>query len=431
MSGKGPALKRELSLLEVTLSGVGSILGAGIYVLAGKAAGIAGNLVWLSFVFAGTAAGLSALSYMELSSMYPKAGAEYEFVQRAFGERTALLVGLLIIYVVIITSSAVSLGFGGYFNALFGAGAVFGAVILLFLLGLVLLYGVKESARLAILITFIEVLGLLIIIFIGIPYLGSVNYLELTEGGLTAVFEASALIFFAFLGFEDIVRLSQETKNAERTIPKALVLTIIMTISLYVCVAVSVVSVLDFQVIGRSAAPLAEVAAVALGPDAFILLSYIALFSTVNTVLVLMLGGSRIVYGMADSKALPKILSLVHPGRGTPYGSIISIVGISIIFVFIRDIVTVANISNFMIFIVFFMVNLSLIKLRYTAPEQRRPFRVPLNIGKFPIPPALGALLALFLFTRLNAEVMKYGFILVGLGIVIVLIKTRKKNKIS
>ena len=105
-------LKKELNLLEITLVGIGNILGAGIYVLMGRAAGLAGNMVWFSFLFAGAAAALSALSYMELSSMYPRAGAEYEFVKRAFGERTGLFIGLLVICYVVITSSAVALGFG-------------------------------------------------------------------------------------------------------------------------------------------------------------------------------------------------------------------------------------------------------------------------------------------------------------------------------
>ncbi len=424
-----PALKRELSLVEVTLTGVGSILGAGIYVLVGKAAGLAGNLVWFSFLFAGIAASLSALSYMELSSMYPRAGAEYEFVRKAFGEKVGLLVGLLIIYVVVITSSAVSLGFGSYYSLLFGVGSLTGAVGLLLVLGLVLFYGIKESAGLAILITLIEFSGLLIIIYVGIPFLGTVDYFEMTS--FAGVFEASALIFFAFLGFEDIVRLSQETKDPEKTTPKALILAIFTTVIIYVCVAVAAVSVLDYRTLGVSGAPLAEIAAVVLGDEAFVLLSWIALFSTVNTVLVVMLGGSRIVYGMAASGSLPDIFSRVHPSRGTPWVSILGIVGLSILFVFLRDIETVANISNFMIFIVFFMVNLSLIKLRYTEPEKRRPFRVPLSIGKFPIPPALGILSAIFLFTQLSAMVMAYGFALVGIGIVLVFLKTRRENKVS
>lgn len=421
---EGSELKNELNLLEITLIGIGNILGAGIYVLMGKAAGIAGNMVWFSFLFAGATAALSALSYMELASMYPRAGAEYEFVKRAFGERVGLFVGLLVIYFVVITSSAVALGFGRYFSTLFGSGYLTGTIGLFIFLSLIIVYGIKESARLAILISLIEVSGLSIVIYSGLPYLGTVNYLEFPD--LSGIFEASTLVFFAFLGFEDIVRLSQETKEAEKTTPKALLIAIIFTVFLYICAAVTVVSVLDFRVLGISEAPIADVAEVSLGNDAFTLVSWIALFSTMNTVLVVMLGGSRIVYGMAYSGSLPKSLSRVHRTYHTPWVAILGIACLSILFVPFRDITIVANIANFMIFIVFFMVNLSLIKLRYTDPERNRSFKVPLNIGRFPLPPFLGVLSIIFLFSRLSLEVITYGFVLTGIGILIALLRTRK-----
>jgi amino acid transporter len=419
-------LKRELSLVETTLIGIGNILGAGIYVLMGKAAGLAGNLVWFSFLFAGITAALSAFSYMELSSMYPRAGAEYEFVKRAFGERVGLFIGLLVVYYVTITSSAVALGFGKYFSNLFGVGNLSGAIGLFLFLSLIMVYGIKESARLAILITLIELSGLLLIIYAGIPYLGTVDYFEAPD--LAGLFEASALIFFAFLGFEDIVRLSQEIKDAEKTIPKALFISMVFTVFLYVCVAVAAVSVLDFRALGLSEVPLADVADVALGNDAFILLSWIALFSTINTVLVVTLGGSRIVYGMASAGSLPGVLASVHPRFRTPWIAIFGIVSISSCFVLLGDITTVANIANFMIFVVFFVVNLALIKLRYTEPERKRPFKVPFSIGRLPLFPCLGALSSVFLFSRISLEIMYYGFFLLAIGLIVVLFRNWRKS---
>jgi basic amino acid/polyamine antiporter, APA family len=421
-----PELKKELSLLEITLVGIGNILGAGIYVLMGKAAGLAGNMVWFSFLFAGITASLSAFSYMELASMYPKAGAEYEFVKKAFGERTGFLVGLLIIYFVVITSSAVALGFGRYFSNLFGVKSLITTIGLFIVLSLIMLHGIKESAWIAIFISFIEISGLLIVIYTGIPYIGKVNYLE--TPGLEGILEASTLIFFAFLGFEDIVRLSQETKEAEKTTPKALFIAIFFTVFLYICVAITSVSVLDFRVLGLSGAPLADVAAVSLGNKAFFLMSWIALFSTINTVLVVMLGGSRIVYGMAYSGSLPKSISRLHPHYRTPWVAILGVSCLSTLFVLLRDIAIVANIANFMIFIVFFMINLSLIKLRYVDPGRNRPFKVPLNIGRFPLLPFLGILSTVVLFSQLSLEVITYGFVLTGIGIVIMLLRTRTKN---
>ncbi len=416
-------LKKELNLLEVTLVGIGNILGAGIYVLMGKAAGLAGNMVWFSFLFAGATATLSAFSYMELASMFPKAGAEYGFVRRAFGERIGLFVGLLVIYFVAITSSAVALGFGRYFSNLFGNGYLTGTLGLFIFLILIMVYGIKESARLAIVISLIEIFGLLIVIYTGLPYLGKVNYLETPN--MAGIFEASTLIFFAFLGFEDIVRLSQETKEAEKTTPKALLIAILFTVFLYMCVAVTAVSVLDFRVLGLSGVPLADVVAVSLGNKAFILMSWIALFSTMNTVLVVMLGGSRIVYGIADLGSLPKVFSRIHPSYQTPWVAILGVASLSALFVLFRDVAVVANIANFMIFIVFFMVNLSLIKLRYTDPGRNRPFKVPLNIGRFPLLPLLGALSTVFLFLQLSPEVITYGLVFAGIAILIVLFRIR------
>ena len=211
----------------------------------------------------------------------------------------------------------------------------------------------------------------------------------------------------------------------QKTTPRALIIAISVTVFLYVCVAIASVSVLDFA-LGLSEC-LADVAAVA-GNDAFVLLSWIALFSTMNTVLVVMLGGSRIVYGMADAGSFPRALARVHPRFRTPWAAIFGIAFISGFFVLLGDITTVANIANFMIFIVFFMVNVSLIKLRYAEPERHRPFRVPVSIGRLPLFPSLGALSAVFLFSQISLEIMAYGFFLIVIGFIIVLIRTRKSS---
>ena len=422
--GEKPALKRELGLFEVTLSGVGSILGAGIYVLVGKAAGLAGNAVWLSFLFAAVAAGLTGIAYMELSSMFPKASAEYEYVKRAFGENAAFLVGWLVIIGMVIAASAVALGFAGYFSALSGVAMVPVAIVLIMIFGFVLFAGIKQSARIVVLMTLVEIAGLLVIIYIGLPYIGYVNYFE--TPGIPGIFEASALIFFAYLGFEDIVKLSQETKEPVKTIPKALMVSIIVTLILYILVALSAVSVVNWQALSDSSAPLTEVASVALGSNAFVIFSAIALFSTANTVLLIMMGGSRILYGMAESGSLPEVLAAVHATRGTPWFAIAVFSGLSILFVFVGDIVTVANISNFMIFVIFFIINVSLIRLRYTEPHLKRPFKSPLNIGRFPVLPGLGALVTVFLFSHISAEAMLYGSIILMGGLLVVGARSRR-----
>ena len=266
-----PALKRELGLLEVTLSGVGIILGAGVYVLIGQAAGLAGNAIWLAFGLSAIMALLTGLSYAELSSMFPKAGAEYDYVTNAFNARLAFVIGWLVFLSGVLAAATVALGFAGYFSALTGIPMLMSAIVLLLVLTALLAQGVKETARVAVISTLIEVSGLVIIIAIGLPHLGSVNYGEMPLG-YSGLFAASALIFFAYQGFESMVKFSEETKKSETTVPKALILALAISVVLYVLVALSAVSVLGWQQLSVSTAPLADVVSATLGPDAAIVI---------------------------------------------------------------------------------------------------------------------------------------------------------------
>ena len=283
---KGIRLKRELGLVEATLCGVGIILGAGIYALVGKTAGMAGNAVWISFLIAAIVAAFTGLSYAELSSMFPKSGAEYVYTKKAFGKNIAFLVGWLVIVSGIIASTAVALGFAGYFAALFNTPIIPVAIALLLLSSLLLFYGIKQSVKVAVIFTLVEAAGLLLIIIVGLPYIGSVNYFEMPSLG--GVFSAAALIFFAFIGFEEMVRLSEETKKPKKTIPTALVVAIAITTIIYMLVGLSAVGILGWEALGSSDAPLADVANAAL-PGTGGILSIIALFATANTVLLLLL----------------------------------------------------------------------------------------------------------------------------------------------
>jgi len=418
-------LKRELGLLEVTISGVGIILGAGIYALIGKATALAGNAVWLSFAFSSLVAVFTGLSYAELSSMFPKASAEHEYTRNAFGRRLAFIIGWLIIFSAIIGASTVALGFGGYFNSFFSVPPVISGLILIIALSFLLFYGIKESAWFAVTATLIETAGLVLIIFIGLPYLGKVDYFEMPMG-IAGVFQASALVFFAYTGFESIVKLSEETKSPERTIPRSLLLAILISIILYILVAISAVSVMGWEKLGTSGAPFADLASTALGSGAFTLLAAIALFATANTVLLMLLGASRIVYGMADSATLPGILAKVHPSRRTPWAAILVSMLISILFLFSGDITFVANVDNFTLFVTFFVINASVIFLRYIKPEMKRPFRVPLTIGKFPVLPLFGILFCIFMLFQLEWKILLIGAALVVLGWLLSFVDMRK-----
>ncbi|MGC9515280.1 APC family permease, partial [Methanocrinis sp.] len=401
-------LKRELGLFEVTLSGVGIILGAGIYALIGKAAGMAGNSVWLAFVMAALIAVFTGLSYAELSSIFPRASAEYEYTSRAFGRKLAFVVGWLIIFSGVIGAATVALGFGGYFLALTGFPVLPSALLLLLVLSIVLLWGIKISAWFAIVFTLIETAGLLMVIYIGLPHLGSVDYFEMPFG-FNGVFEAAALIFFAYMGFEEMVKLSEETREPERNVPLALILALAVTIILYMLVAVSVVSVVSWETLAASQAPFSEVAAEALGSDAFVVISAIALFATANTVLLMLLAASRIAYGMAESSSMPALLARVHPKRRTPWVAILVVMLLSMVFVFSGDIAFAASANDFILFATFVVINASLIYLRHKDPDRPRPFRVPLRIGWVPVLPVLGILSCIFLIFHLDEAAILLG----------------------
>jgi APA family basic amino acid/polyamine antiporter len=408
-------LKRSLSVLEVTLMGVGSILGAGVYIIIGEAAGLSGNSLWLSFILAAIVASFTGLSYAELSSRFPHSGAEYVYVENSFGKTAAWLVGWLILVGSIIGGTTVAIGFSYYFSAIFGTPILLTSIFMLFVVGVILIVGVQETASITILFTIIEAAGLIIIIFIGIPYFGLVNYFELTKG-LSGLIDASILIFFSYIGFEGISRLAEETKNPKKNIPKAIIYSIIIVTIFYALVGIAAVSIVGWQELSTAKAPLAIIAQKAFGEKSFVILSAIALFATFNTVLFILLSGSRFVYGMAERQALPGVFLLVSKKLKTPWVAIIGIVAASMVFLYIEDLKTVANLTNFAIITVFIVVNASVIYYRYKKPLQEG-FRIPISIGKLPVIPFIGIVILFFMIVNLPIIVLLLGIILICLGI--------------
>ncbi|OYT56382.1 MAG: amino acid transporter [Candidatus Aenigmarchaeota archaeon ex4484_14] len=400
-------LKRELGLFQTVAYGVGIILGAGIYALIGQAAGMAGNAVWMSFVIAAFIASFTGLSYAELCSVFSKDAAEYLYVKKAFGnELLSFLTGWSIVLTGVVGAAAVALGFGGYFSAMFGTPIIVVGVSVLILFSLLNFYGIKMSTGINIIFTLIEAGGILLIIALGLGHIGSVNYLEST--GTAGIFSAAALIFFAYIGFESIVKMGEETKSPRKILPTALILSIVITTILYILMSLSVVSIMPWEELAKSSAPVADVAARAMGGQAYLMLSVIALFATGNTVLILLIATSRMIYGMTKEHVLPKPFGYVHKTRNTPWVSIFFVMFVSMLFTLIGNIKTVANITNFSVFLVFIMVNLSLIKLRYRKGFKPR-FRSPINIGRFPVLAALGIAVSLLMLLQFSTIVVAYG----------------------
>ncbi len=389
-------LKRELGIFQVTVAGVGIILGAGIYALIGVAAGSSGNATWLAFLISAIIALFTGLSYAELSSMFSGDAGEYDYIKNAINKKFAFLIGLSMILSGFISAAAVALGFAGYFTQFINMPLIVAAIILVIAMTLINFIGIKETSWFNTISTIIEFTGLVIIIILGIKYFGKIDYFEMPKG-LSGVFSSAALVFFAYMGFESIVKLGEETKNPQKVVPRALIYSVIITSIIYVLVAVSAVSVIGWEALHQSKAPLASVAAAVLGSYAFLLLGVIALFSTSNTVLITLVATSRLMYGMAKEKSLPKVLSLVHKRTRTPWVSIFVLTLLTIIFVFIGDIEIVGNLTNLFLFLTFASVNLSLIVLRYKCKDTHRGFTCPVNIGKFSLIAFLGMISSLIM----------------------------------
>lgn len=412
-------LKREVGLLSLTIYGVGIILGAGIYALIGEAAGITGNTIWISFFLAAIVSSFTALSYSELATMYPKSAAEYYYIKKAFNKKLlGFLAGWIEIFSDIIGTAAVALAFAGYFKGLLGFPIIPTALGLIASLSFVNFWGIKESSRTNVVCSIIEVFGLILIVILAIAFGAKINYFEAPKG-LTGIVSASALIFFAYIGFEDIVNIAEETKKPKKILPRALLLSVTITSIIYVLVSISTVSLADWKVLAESYSPLAYAASMALGQRAFLIMSFIALFATANTVLVGLIVSSRAIYGVSKDGSLPKILSHIHKKRRTPWAAVLTTMIFSMLFVLFGNLKIVASITDFGVFAIFIIVNISLIVLRYTRPNEKRPFKTPLNIGKFPVVGLLGLLSCFIMLFHLEVISLLYGLSAIFIGIVI------------
>jgi len=422
-------LKREINLLNLTIYGVGIIVGAGIYALIGKAAGTAGNAVWMSYLFGALLALFTAMSYAELSSMFPKSASEYHYVKNAFNNNVfANIMCWSEIFVDLIACSTIVLAFAGYFSIFLKIPVVLVAAFILLILSLINFSGIKESMKVVVAHTLIEVGGIFIVIILGLGSIGSVNYLEMPMG-IGGVLSASALIFFAFLGFEDIVNVSEETKSPRKTVPKAVIASLFISTLIYILVSLSAVSMGNWKILSTSEAPLAYAVQNKFGFDISNIISLIALFATGGTALVFLIAGSRMIYGLSEAGELPKVFSKIHPKTRTPHVSIIAALAISMIFVILGDIKLVASITDFTAFTVFILVNLSAIVLRYRKPEINRLFKSPFNLGKFPLLPFFGLLSCLIMIYHLEIKSIIISLLIIGIGIILLSSLKRKNRK--
>jgi basic amino acid/polyamine antiporter, APA family len=401
-------LKRSLGFPMLVFYGTGMILGAGIYSIIGKAAQKTGDTLTLGFILASLVALMTALSYAELSTLFPKAGAEFVYLRNAFSKKKWIgsTIGIAMSLSGAATAATVALAFSGYLNQFVKVPAEIVAAAILILFTGIAIIGIRTSGWVTVISTLIEIGGLAFIIYLGLKtdkFGESINFTPTME-----TLSGMALIIFSFFGFENIVNLAEETKKPEKALPWAIICSVLISSTLYVLISISALALLSPEKLGQSAAPLMDVARTA-SMEAGKILGAVALFSTANTALISLIGASRILFGMGEEGVVPKVAAKVVPKRKTPWVASLTILAVALALLPLGDLETVASISAMATMIAFFSVNVAMISLRYSLASKERPFRSPLNLGKFPLLSFIAACICLVLLTQFSATVYLIG----------------------
>ncbi|MAU70604.1 MAG: hypothetical protein CML04_00780 [Pseudozobellia sp.] len=402
-------LSRSLNFYDILMFGVGGIVGAGIYAIIGQAAGLSGNMLWLSFTIAAFVALLTALSYAEFVSRFPDAGGSFEYIKQGIGEKTALVMSIFMAFTGIIAPAAIAISFAEYLNRLVEIPhwiAIIGIIILMSMFNIL---GSKQSSYYNTIATIVTLLGLGTVVIFTIPDWNTVELFKMGESGITGVLSGSALIFFSYVGFEDLVKMAEETKNPKKNMPRGVLMSGIIVLIIYVAIAISSLSTFSAEELSKKEGPLAAVIESQWGQIGGIILVVVALFATSKTILSNILGTSRLLYDVArdsEIKWLKKFTTLEGFGQNTPNYAIAAIALTTIAFGLIGDLKIVASISNIFVFSVFGMVNISMVRYRMKYKEQSEKdiFKIPLNYNNIPIPTllAIASILVLFGFNIYN-----------------------------
>lgn len=414
-------LDKMLGLSRLTVYGVGSIIGSGIYAVIGPAAGIAGPGIWLSFLFAALASAFSALSYAELASALPSAGAEHNFLRQAFPKLPVLafIVGLFIAIHGSATLATVALTFAGYLRELFNVNSSVVAIVLMSLFTILNTTGLKMSSWVNVSFTVTQVSCLVILAvaaFTADSFPANISKVFSQPIQWDRAFGGTAIIFFIYTGYEHMAALSEEAKCPGRDLWKAFLLALIFTSIIYLAIILSVLGLVDADALASSNGPLAAAASTR-GPLLGFMVTFAALLATANAVLSGSLSVSRIVFGMARAGDMPQLMTRLTGNSQSPWIAAIFVLIVSSAFASIGNIGVVASLSSFGALLVFALVNISVITLRITKPEMKRPFEIPGRILRIPIIPALGTLVSLALATQYSLSVYLLFCAGAGLGI--------------
>jgi APA family basic amino acid/polyamine antiporter len=458
-------LRRSLSALDLTVFGVGVIIGTGIFVLTGKAAAVqAGPSVALSFVFAAIACGLAALCYAEFAATVPVAGSAYTFSYATLGELVAWIIGWDLILELALGAATVAVGWSQYLAiVLHDAGVtipgwLYGdqhnllAAGIVLLLTAVICFGVKVASRVNLVIVTIKVIVVLFVIIAGLFYVKAGNYspfvppsgspaapgftpapsllqdLGVSPGsfGISGIFTAAALVFFAFIGFDIVATAAEETRRPQRDLPIGIIGSLAICTTLYVAVSLVVTGMVKYNQL-KIDAPLAE-AFNSVGQHGFAtLISVGALAGLTTVMIILLLGQSRVFFAMSRDGLLPRAFSRVHPRFRTPYRTSIAtgiVVAVIAALVPLSELAELVNIGTLFAFI---LVAVAVIILRRTRPDLHRAFRCP----GVPVLPALSVLASLYLMLNLPALTWVRFFIWMAIGLVVYVIYSRGHSRLA
>lgn len=376
-------LSRTLSLPQMVLYGLGTTIGAGIYALIGELAAVSGYLAPMAFLFAALLAGMTAMSFAEFSGRFPQAAGAALYVKQGFNsDALSTSVGLLVVLAGLVSAAALINGFIGYLTQFVELQPYITVFVLVAIIVGLAAWGIAQSVLIAGLITLIEVGGLILIIGVSTPSLSQLPELSanltpsLSLESLSLIYAGVLLAFYAFIGFEDMVDVAEEIKNVRRTLPMAILLTLVITAVLYISIMLLALLTFTPEALSQSDAPLALLYEHHTGQSSTII-SLIGMFAIINGALIQVIMASRVLYGLSCRGLLPNKLSIVHPKTHTPLHATGLAGLIMLTLALIGDLPTLAEATSIIMLSVYTLVNLALWRVKKHQPAPYGNFSVP------------------------------------------------------
>lgn len=394
-----PTLKRSMNLLILTFYGLGTIIGAGIYVLIGEVAAVAGKFMPLSFFLAGLIALFTGLSYTELASRFPVSAGEAVYIKNAWNLNwLSGLIGWMIVLTGIVSAAAISNGFAGYLNVFIDIERHWAIIILCLLLCAIAVYGINLSANAIFIITVLGLAGLAYVVWIALgmerlpePINSSTVSALPNASNINGILVGSFLAFYAFIGFEDMVNVIEEVKDPIRNFPIAILLAIGLSMLCYLGVTYAVLQVSTAEQLAQSRAPLADLVIRAGVNPGFI--GLISLLAVVNGALVQIIMASRVMYGMAKIKLAPSSLGKVNAWTRTPVLATVLVAMLVLGFALLLPLASLAQLTSLIMLLVFMTINIALIVIKRRSTASAAIIPVPVFV------PVLGAISSFLLVT--------------------------------